>query len=112
MLRSREKVNNSLCLELTKNDKENVRINFLEVAKALLRVCKEAQIEVITRITRRGYKTYIRFSPNDDPIKCYELFKSLLAIYLPNNVKVNESPCSDVYDGKPYPFYEGLKTTT
>lgn len=104
MLRNKERSGDLLCLELTKNDKESVRINFLEVAKALLRVCKEAQIEVITKITRRGYKTYIKLSSNDDPIKCYELFKSLLAVYLPNNVRVNECPCSEVHNRKSYPF--------
>lgn len=104
MLRRKERDNDSLCLELTKNDKENIRINFLEVSRALLRICKEAQIEIITKISRKGYRTYIKLSSNNDPIKCYELFKSLLSVYLPNNVRVNESPCSEVHDGKSHPF--------
>lgn len=104
MLRSKEKSADLICFELTKNNKENVRVNFLEVAKALLRVCKEAQIEVITKITRKGYRTYIKFFPNDDPVKCHELFKSLLAIYLPDSIRVSESPCSEVYNKKSHPF--------
>lgn len=94
----------SKCFELIKGKNNTViKINFLEIARGLLKVCKDSQLDIITRITRNGYRTFIRLS-SKDLIKCTELFKVILSTYISDNISLHEVNCSDgIKDGYPFP---------
>jgi len=93
----------SKCFELIKGRNNTViKIDFLEVARRLLKVCKDLQLDVVTRIARNGYRTLIRLS-SKDLVKCTELFKVILSTYISDDIDLNEVDCSNGIGDK-YPF--------
>ncbi len=93
--RSETREESTACFELVNEGKKSdVRINFLDVAKALVRICEDVHLDVVTSISRRGYKSLIVLSSVKDVVSCKNMFKVLIAAY-GYNVRVNEVSCND-----------------
>ncbi len=91
---SRDQIGNSVCLELiNEGDRGDIKINFLDIAKALLKVCRDARLDVLTTISRSGYKSLIVLSSERDLISCRDVLKAFIVAYGSNHIKVNEVRC-------------------
>ncbi|MEM0454164.1 MAG: hypothetical protein QXO98_05875 [Sulfolobales archaeon] len=84
------------CLELiNEGGKEDVKINFLSLVNALLRTCKDLQLNIITTISRRGYRTIIVMSSKDDLTNCKDIAKMFIEVYSSKKIKVEDVVCTD-----------------
>ncbi|MCS7107873.1 MAG: hypothetical protein RMH77_04520 [Sulfolobales archaeon] len=96
--RVKGRTNNTVCLELVNEEREEeLKINFIEVVKTLLKVCKDLQLSAITTISRKGYKTVILMNSNDVQ-NCENLFKIFIDTYSSKNIRVEEVECVDFLD--------------
>jgi hypothetical protein len=105
--RSSVKDGDFICLELVSSKSKDVaRVNILDAVKALLRMCGDARLDIITTITKHGYRSVIRLS-SEDTIRCKNVFKTLLTALLPDEVMINEVSCNEAVVDK-VPLYVGL----
>ncbi|MEM4499324.1 MAG: hypothetical protein QXH57_04380 [Sulfolobales archaeon] len=94
--RSMVRTGDKVCFELVnEGSRDDVKVDFLNVAKALLKVCKDVQVNLLTSISRSGYKSLVILSSERDVMSCKNIFKALLMAYMPDYVKVNEIICND-----------------
>lgn len=102
--RSKVRISDKVCFELVnEGSKDDVKVDFLNAVKALLKVCRDVQVNLLTSISRSGYKSLIILSSEKDVISCKNVFKVLLTAYIPDYVKVNEISCNDeVLDVVPF----------
>jgi len=105
--RSNVKGEDFICLELVSSkSKDSVKVDIFDAVKALLRVCSDARLDIITTITKHGHRSVIRLS-SEDIIRCKNIFKTLLTVLVPDEVMINEVSCNEGVVDR-VPLYVGL----
>jgi len=87
---------NAICIELVRSKRSNVeRVNVLDAIKALMRVCSDVKVDILTSVSKHGYKTILMLaSDKEDVIRCKNLLKMFLAVYLTDGIEIEERQCS------------------